>query len=90
MSEEIIPLLLRRYKGKEEQPTCCEHYPDKVCIFYRETHLGTRESCAYLEKELAREVITVTQTLDGVAKEYHRAMGFLIPHEKCPLWKDRS
>lgn len=72
--KELYSLMIERYKHNDV-PTCAINFPrGEVCMFYRTSNFGTRETCVFDETEMGLE-----RTDSG--------RGFLIPGPFCPIWR---
>jgi len=62
------------YTDKDGEPTCAEMFPDKVCIFYRQSAFGTKEHCVFMRHT------------DELSRRGPEQLGSLIPCNKCKVW----
>lgn len=74
MNTEITKIDVVRYTTPSGDPTCAGDFPvGKVCIFYSTEKFGSVEGCSYTGHLLKRE----------------NDLGYLIPCDGCPVWKDK-
>lgn len=74
--KETVTLTFDRFRTSEGEPTCIVRVYEEYCIFFRTAYMGTVETCA-----LVPSMMPLTRRgKDG--------LGYLIPGEWCPLWKE--
>lgn len=66
------------YQDDKERPICAKHFPDKVCRFLQLQRFGTIETCFFSE--------TDWQGYNVSLERYDSEIGYLKPHENCPIW----
>lgn len=79
MSSEDFAFKVKRYRDKENNPTCAiDFQTGEICIFYRTQRFGCNETCVF-----AVDRGNYYQTMQRRKK----GEGTLIPLKQCPIWE---